>query len=367
MPARRGRTGRDEYISRPRFLAISEFGPRALIYHEGARYRVYKVNLDFGSDAIEDTHHLATETMKRCSRCGYAHLEAGGANLAEMCDRCGVALDASSRIDGLVQMQNVSLRLAQRITCDEEERQRFGYNLVTAYRFPEVNGRLDRRDAEVLCDGVPVLTLSYGDATDLWRVNLGWTHQDGHQPRGFNLDVERGYWSRNQADAADSDDATSEGRVMRVVPFVKDTKNALVMRFEPPRSGPETASLQAAFKQAIQRHFQLEPRELSCEPMPSRRDREEVFFYEVSEGGAGVLRQLVDDPAVVPALARRALDTVPLRPGHPRGPRGRSLRQGVLRVSARLREPAGPQGSGPRADPGHPCRPRPGRMSSGRG
>ena len=307
VPARRGRTGRDEYISRPRFLAISEFGPRALIYHEGACYRVYKVNLDFGSDAIEDTHHLATETMKRCSRCGYAHLQTGGANLAEMCDRCGTALDASSRIDGLVQLQNVSLKLAQRITCDEEERQRFGYNLVSAYRFPEVNGRLDRRDAEVLCDGVPVLGLSYGDATDLWRVNLGWTHQDGNQPRGFNLDVERGYWSRNQADTADSDDATSEGRVLRVVPFVKDTKNALVMRFEPSRSGPETASLQAAFKQAIQQHFQLEPRELSCEPMPSRRDREEIFFYEVSEGGAGVLRQLVDDPAVVPALARRAL------------------------------------------------------------
>ena len=127
------------------------------------------------------------------------------------------------------------------------------------------------------------------------------------QPRGFNLDVERGYWSRNQADAADRDEAMTEGRVMRVVPFVKDTKNALVMRFEPPRPGPETASLQAAFKQAIQQHFQLAPRELSCEPMPSPRLREEVFFYEVSEGGAGVLRRLVDDPAVLPALARRAL------------------------------------------------------------
>ena len=99
----------------------------------------------------------------------------------------------------------------------------------------------------------------------------------------------------------------SEGRVVLVVPFVKDTKSALVMRFEPRRSGPETASLQAAFKQAIQQHFQLESRELACEPMPSPRNREEVFFHEVSEGGTGVLRQLVDDPAVVPALARRAL------------------------------------------------------------
>ena len=201
----------------------------------------------------------------------------------------------------------MSLKLAQRITCDEEERQRFGYNLVTAYRFPEVSGRPERKDAEVLCDDVPALSLSYGDATDLYRVNLGWSHQDGNQPRGFNLDVERGYWSRNQADATDQDDAMSEGRVMRVVPFVKDTKNALVMRFESPRSGPETASLQAAFKQAIQQYFQLEPRELSCEPMPSRRSRDEIFFYEVSEGGAGVLLQLVDDPAVLPTLARRAL------------------------------------------------------------
>ncbi|WP_198018467.1 hypothetical protein, partial [Sedimentibacter sp. B4] len=27
-----------DYIQRPRFLAIREFGPGALIYHEGARY-----------------------------------------------------------------------------------------------------------------------------------------------------------------------------------------------------------------------------------------------------------------------------------------------------------------------------------------
>ena len=149
VPGRRRRRGRDEFISRPRFLAVSEFGPRALIYHEGARYRVSRVNLDFGSDAIEDTHRLPTDTMKRCERCGEAHLQAGEAHLAEVCDRCGEALDTPSRIDHLVRMQNVSLRHAQRITCDEEERQRFGYHLVTAYRFPEVNGRPDRKDAEV--------------------------------------------------------------------------------------------------------------------------------------------------------------------------------------------------------------------------
>lgn len=158
------------------------------------------------------------------------------------------------------------------------------------------------------CNDTLALRLSYGDATDLYRMNLGWASQRGAQPPGFNLDLERGYWSRNQADDQDQDDATVQARIQRVVPFVRDTKNALVLRFEPPRSGPEMAGLQAAFKQAIQQHFQLEPRELSCEPMPSPQDRQEILFYEASEGGAGVLRQLAEDPAVLPLLARRALE-----------------------------------------------------------
>ncbi len=313
VPGRRRRNGRDEFISRPRFLAISEFGPRALIYHEGARYRVYKVNLDFGSDDVEATHELATATMKRCPRCGYGHLEAGQ-NLAELCDRCGSALDGPAKIENLVHLQNVSLKLAQRITCDEEERQRFGYRLATSYRFPEVGGKLDRKDADVLVGDTPVMRLSYGDATDLYRINLGWANQRGNQPSGFILDLERGYWARNRADDQDQEDATAQGRLQRVVPYVKDTKNALVMRIEPPRSGPEMAGLQAAFKEAIQKHFQIEPRELSCEPMPSAQDRREILFYEASEGGAGVLRQIAEDRTVLPLLARRALEICHLDP-----------------------------------------------------
>ena len=306
VPARRRRRGRDEFVSRPRFLAISEFGPRALIYHEGARYRVYKVNLDFGSEDLENTHTLPTLTLRRCAQCGYGHLPQGvGSN--ELCDRCEAPLNGPAIIENLVHLQNVSLKLAQRITCDEEERQRFGYHLVTSYRFPSFGDLPDRKDAEVSVDGSTVMRLSYGDATDLFRINLGWANQREGQPPGFLLDLERGYWSRNQADADDQEDATA-GRQVRVVPFVKDTKNALVIRFEPVPEEAIMASLQAAFKEAIQKHFQLEPRELSCEAMPAPRNRQEILFYESSEGGAGVLRQLVEDPAVIPALARRALE-----------------------------------------------------------
>jgi hypothetical protein len=46
LPGRRRRRGEDGRVpQRPRFLAISEFGPRAIVYHEGARFEVNKAIL----------------------------------------------------------------------------------------------------------------------------------------------------------------------------------------------------------------------------------------------------------------------------------------------------------------------------------
>ena len=74
---------------------------------------------------------------------------------------------------------------------------------MTAYRFSTLDGQRDRRDAEVRIENAPVLRLSYGDVAELYRINLGWAQQKGDQPPGFRLDLEKGYWSRNQADNQD--------------------------------------------------------------------------------------------------------------------------------------------------------------------
>lgn len=308
VPARRRNRGRDEYLSRPRFLAISEFGPRNLVYHEGAQYRVSKVNLDFGSDEVDGTHQLTTDEMKRCPACGYAHMKST-CGPKERCDQCDSPLTEAAEIVSLVRMQNVSLKLAQRITCDEEERQRFGYRLVTAYRFPEVNGQVERLDAHAELDGAPLLRLSYGDTTTLYRINMGWLHQKQTEGRGFLLDVEKGFWASNQQDDRDEEDAAQEGRKLRVVPFVMDTKNALILRLETPPDRPTLLSLRAALKEGIQRVYQLEPRELACEALPMELEPRELLFYEATEGGAGVLRQLAEDPTALAKVARAALET----------------------------------------------------------
>ena len=45
LPGRRRKSGKDEYLQRPRFLAISEFGPNAIVYHEGSKFVIEKAML----------------------------------------------------------------------------------------------------------------------------------------------------------------------------------------------------------------------------------------------------------------------------------------------------------------------------------
>ena len=67
------------------------------------------------------------------------------------------------------------------------------------------------------------------------------------------------------------------------------------------------ASLQSALSAAIQEEFQVEDRELASEPLPSADDRRVILLYEAAEGGAGVLRQIVNDPSSLSRIASTAL------------------------------------------------------------
>jgi len=67
------------------------------------------------------------------------------------------------------------------------------------------------------------------------------------------------------------------------------------------------ASLQAALKNAIRVQYQLEDNELAVEPLPDPDNRRMILFYESAEGGAGVLRRLVDEPQALSSVAKEAL------------------------------------------------------------
>ncbi len=302
IPGRRGARGRDEYLSRPRFLAISEFGPRAVVYHEGSMYRINKVSLAYD----QESQQLTQASMKICPNCGYAHVL--DAAPIDNCQNCSTALHPRTEIRRLVRLQNVSAKRTERITSDEEERQRIGYDIRSTFRFATHAGQTDCRRAEVMEGETVLANLAYGDAVTIWRINSGWKNKKAEGETGFLLDVERGYWATNSdLERMDPDDPMSPN-VTWVVPYVQDTRNALVMRFDSVSELKEIATLQSALKQGIQRVFQLEPNELAVDGLPNSDERRLLFFYEASEGGAGVLRRLVEDTEALALVARTALE-----------------------------------------------------------
>ncbi len=295
---------RDEYISRARFLAISEFGPRALIYHEGSRYQVNRVLLPLDRLAGQE---LPTKSIKICPECGYLHILNDGVG-TDLCEHCHEPL--GQQVDHMFKMQNVSTKRRDKITSDEEERIREGYDLLTVIRFAERQGESLYRLAELNVDRELFARLYYGQGAEIWRINQGRKRRRYEEKWGFNLDIERGYWvpeADQKSDNPEDQDPVSPSQT-RVIPYVEDQRNCLL--FEPVKSLDVEimASLQAAFKKAIQVDYQLEENEIAVEPLPTSDNRRQLLFYEASEGGAGVLRRLVDEPRALPALARTALE-----------------------------------------------------------
>lgn len=315
VPARRTRQ-HDEFLSRPRFLAVSEFGPRAIIYHEGSRYLINKVILPVREEAQQGTGEegssVAMQEAKRCGRCGYVHQVIGGAG-PDLCENCSAALGDPMR--RLFRLQNVSTKRRDRINSDEEERVRLGYEIISGLRFAEHDGHASARTATALSptegssDLPPALArLTYGHAATVWRINMGWTRRKDKSQQGFLLDLERGYWARNEAvEDEEMSDPMSPSKA-RVIPYVEDRRNCLLVQPEADVNAAQMASLQAALKHALQVLYQLEDGELAAEPLPSADDRRFILIYESSEGGAGVLRRLVDDPRAFGEVARKALE-----------------------------------------------------------
>lgn len=301
IPARRTVGGRDDFLSRPRFLAITEFGPFSTLYYEGSKYVINRVILPPGSE-----QELRTTAVKRCELCGYLHpVDAAGG--PDLCVRCGAELPRPR--GNLLRMHNVSTVRRERINSDEEERQRLGYQVLTGISFPPHGAQPAFQSAQVFREGRLLAELTFSQAAAIWRMNLGWAQRKNKADEGFLLDPERGAWLKRPSDPDELDEQNPASRpAVQVIPYVEDRKNALLLRPEPPLTEVQFASLLAALKSAIQVSYQLEESELAAEILPDGRTQRELLFYEAAEGGAGVLRQLVNDPEALPRVARVALE-----------------------------------------------------------
>lgn len=93
-----------------------------------------------------------------------------------------------------------------------------------------------------------------------------------------------------------------------VNPYVWDTSNILLISCQS-ESIPWNEGFQASFQYALQRGmeeiFQIEESEIASERIGSGKNRS-LLFWEASEGGAGVLRRLVEERDCMAEIARSA-------------------------------------------------------------
>lgn len=295
-----------DYLQRPRFLAISEFGPGALIYHEGARYEVRRVQVPMSRGGVGT---VDLQDARRCEACGYHHVRQAG---LDVCENCGVPLSPPRY--NLMKMQTVFTRRRERISSDEEERRRAGFELETSFRFSQHGLRSGRLDADIAGPDGTVAELVYGDTAVVRVTNLGRRRRKNPNELGYWLDTVKGNWL-SEKDASDTtpqedglEDAADAPLRSRVIPYVEDTRNIALLRLSAPVSESVATTLRYALERGIEAEFQLEDSELSSEAMPDKAERARMLFTESSEGGAGVLRRLHGEPDALARVARRALN-----------------------------------------------------------
>lgn len=281
LPVRTFVSGKDdvgEYISRPRLIALREFGPLNIIYHNGNKYRIEQVVLP------EVDSHL--RNIRVCSKSGFWLDDA-----YETADRCPFTQtdlnDGDNRQDyvGILKLPESRAEKKEYITCEEEERRRLGFNIETYFTVkPEELKRVRR--AQIKTEEQVLLNLAYIPAAQLIQINK---RDRARNDDGFPIGMKTGFWKN-------SIDPEAKEEIRKVMLWADNTADALYIE-------PLTAlalgtdgvlTLMYALKRGIERLFQIEPAELGVAQMGTL-DEPNIFLYESSEGSLGILSQLVED------------------------------------------------------------------------
>lgn len=269
-----------EFISRPRSIALREFGPLNLIYHKGQKYKVSQM-------IVQDAESSLT-IAKVSKKAGYLLSE--DQKTLEFCPFSGLSLSDNANIEILSEMLEISESRAEevdRISCEEEERTSKGFEIKTYFT---VDGEgFDRiKKAKVRSSEANLLNLRYMPATRLVHVNNKWRSQ---RIEGFPFGMTSGTWSSSMPEA--TPDAKEETRLVKL----RTSNIADALYIEPVQALGLTPdgviTLQYALKRAIETVFQAEPNEIGVMTMGDP-EAPNILIYEAAEGSLGILSQFVD-------------------------------------------------------------------------
>ncbi|MFZ1548646.1 MAG: helicase-related protein, partial [Candidatus Nitrotoga sp.] len=282
-----------EFVSRPRSIALREFGPLNIIYHNGRKYRVSQL-------VIQDAESALTEA-KISTKTGY--FMTGDEAKNSTCPFSGIDLSDNSQkehIHNLVEMSESRAEEIDRISCEEEERVSRGYEIKTYFSVD--GGHTERiRKAVAKTSENALLNLRYIPAARLVHVNTQWRAQ---KTEGFPIGMVSGDW-RGSIPEPDAN-LKEEFRLVKL--WTSNLADALYIEpVQPLGLKPEgVITLQHALKRAIERVFQVEPNEIGVVAIGDH-EAPNILLYEAAEGSLGILSQFVEDVNVFHDVISQAI------------------------------------------------------------
>ncbi len=280
-----GNRDKGEYISRPRFVALKEFGPNNLIYHMGNKYRINRMMLT-------DSEHLMHQ-MKISKTTGYVFLDDEGISMNNdpITHKELKGTDVVENLQNIVELSESETRLMERISSQEEERASSGYDIEQYFSFSK--GIRSTQRCKLSYGGEMLLELRYGASARLLQLNRKWRRAKPGDENGYNIGVNTGYWKNQSDDEADKE----KDPVKKVHVYTTDYADALYMQPVKTLRLDENGviTLTYALKRAIERVFQIEESELGAWNMGSG-EHANILLYEAAESSLGVLSELIKNP-----------------------------------------------------------------------
>lgn len=291
-------------IDRPRFLGLSEFGPGNVVYHEGRKHRI--ISCIVPAAGIESRLTRA----KLCLSCGYIH--PGDEAAVDLCVNCGTRLDGLTSEFPQALFDQPTVRAARwvRISSEEEERVREGYQISTQFRIPPgAKPRMVRTAASE--GGATVLNATYIPQAELWRINHGWRRSP--ERNGFVLDRGTGRWQGREGvpEHEENLETSASAPLSGLEPYVKDSRNVLLLRpiWQERADMAFLKTLAYALRRAVQITYQVEEQEIATEII-GQEENQRILLWEAAEGGIGIWERLVEDLKAFAELARCGLSII---------------------------------------------------------
>lgn len=286
-----------EYISRARFIALREFGPRNLVYHNGAKYNIRRMNV---ADAA-----TRLEKAKTSKHSGYFFI--GDEYDANLCPVTDTPLENDSQRDllmDLIPMFETTGEVQERISCEEEERTSTGFDIKTY--FSVTGGFEHMKPVEVYHEDDLLLRMYFIPAANIYQVNTRWRRS---QKAGFPMGLRSGFWKREKEEAEAA--ATPNAEVVRrVMPYTTGNADSLYIQ---PLSQLNigvnaTTTLLYALKRAVESTFQAESNEIGAFVM-GETEHPNILLFEAAEGSLGILSQVARDPEAFMNIVKEAYRT----------------------------------------------------------